>query len=100
MEHIFEKLPRLHILSEEMGQPYQTVAAWKSRGSIPAKHDLMLVEISLRHGKGLSLDELAKARAAPPASAAWPSSSATGRIGRSNMAGPTARSLPPPASRR
>ncbi len=71
MEHIFSIWPTISDLAEDAKVPYPTAAAWKQRGSIPAKHDLALVEAASRRGAVLTLEMLAKARmlSAPAAEA-------------------------------
>lgn len=67
MEHIFAKWPRLSDLAADLGKPYQTVAAWKQRNSIPAQYDLDLIRAAKARGESLTLDDLAQARAREPA---------------------------------
>lgn len=62
MERILKLWPSLVALSDDLGKPYPTVAAWKQRGNIPAKYDLALVRAARSRGKKLSLEMLAKAR--------------------------------------
>jgi len=70
MENIFSLWPSLVDMAKDLGRGYPTVAAWKQRGSIPAKYDLDLVEAAERRGAVLSLADLAEARRAPVASGA------------------------------
>jgi len=70
MEDIFNKWPTLADLARDLGKPYQTVAAWKQRGSIPAKHDLDLVRLAGLRGEVLTLEAIAKARAVQATGAA------------------------------
>jgi hypothetical protein len=67
MEHILTIWPTLADLAADLQKPYQTVAAWKQRGRIPADHDLDLIEAAKRRGRTLTLEELARARRALPA---------------------------------
>lgn len=62
MENIFSLWNNLSDLSKDINVPYQTVAAWKQRGSIPAKYDMDLVEAASRRGQRLTLDDMAQAR--------------------------------------
>ena len=62
MEQIFTIWPTLADMSKALRVPYPTVAAWKQRGSIPAKHDLDLIEAAAAQGRQLTLAELASAR--------------------------------------
>lgn len=68
MEHIFGIWPRLTDLAADLGRPYPTVAAWKQRGSIPARYDMELVRAARARGADLTLEQLAQARAAREAS--------------------------------
>jgi hypothetical protein len=63
MEHIFNIWPRLSDLAADLGKPYQTVAAWKRRGSIPAENDLQLIQAAEKRGASLTFEQLALARA-------------------------------------
>ena len=54
--------PTLADLASDLGKPYQTVAAWKQRGRVPADHDLDLIEAARKRGADLTLEELAQAR--------------------------------------
>ncbi|ETX26549.1 hypothetical protein RISW2_22860 [Roseivivax isoporae LMG 25204] len=51
-------------MSRDLGENYQTVAAWKRRGNIPAKYDLKVIAAAKSRGRKLSLEDLAHARAA------------------------------------
>jgi hypothetical protein len=62
MQHILRIWPTLSDLAKEIGKPYQTVAAWKQRGRIPADHDLKLIAAAKDRGATLTLEELAEAR--------------------------------------
>jgi len=64
MEHIAHIWPSIAALASDLGRPYQTVAAWKLRGRIPADYDLDLIEAARKRGKRLTLEELAEARRA------------------------------------
>ncbi|MGN7867754.1 hypothetical protein [Paracoccus sp. 22332] len=64
MEHITHIWPKIADLAADLGKPYQTVAAWKLRGRIPADYDLDLIAAAKKRGKRLSLEDLAKARRA------------------------------------
>ncbi|MFD2842114.1 helix-turn-helix domain-containing protein [Paracoccus cavernae] len=60
-------------LAADLGMSYQTVAAWKRRGRIPAEYDLPLIDAARRRGGRLTLSTLALARASkrrPPEDAA------------------------------
>ena len=63
MDHIFRIWPSLGDLAADLGKPYPTVAAWKHRGSIPARYDLALIRAAKARGRGLTLEQLAHARA-------------------------------------
>ncbi|AGT08333.1 hypothetical protein JCM7686_1227 [Paracoccus aminophilus JCM 7686] len=63
MTHIFHIWPKMADLAADLGLSYQTVAAWKRRGRIPAEYDLSLIEAANRKGCSLTLDVLAHARA-------------------------------------
>lgn len=62
MEHIFSLWPTLSDLARDLDKPYQTVAAWSRRGSIPARYDLDLIDCARKRGHSLSLNDLAEAR--------------------------------------
>ena len=62
MEHILNIWPNLKALADDIGSPYQTVAAWKQRGRIPADHDFALIAAASRRGEVLTLETLANAR--------------------------------------
>jgi hypothetical protein len=62
MKHIFDIWPTLSDLAADLGRPYPTVAAWKQRGSIPARYDLKLVQAAEKRGRTLSFEDLALAR--------------------------------------
>ena len=64
MENILNLWPTLTQLSQDIAVPYPTVAAWKRRGSIPAKFDLDLIDAAQRRGHVLTLDDIAQARRA------------------------------------
>lgn len=64
MEHIARIWPKTTELARDMGVPYTTAAAWMQRGSIPAKHDLDLIDAAKRRGETLTLEMLAEARRA------------------------------------
>lgn len=63
MDTIFDLWPSLAALASDLDRPYPTVAAWKQRGSIPAKYDSALIFAARARGKELSLEDLAEARA-------------------------------------
>lgn len=67
--HIWPTIAALRADLEEIkgaGQvPYQTVAAWKRRGRIPADYDFELIEAAKRRGHRLTHEDLARARRAP-----------------------------------
>lgn len=70
MEHILTLWPSMAELADDLGKPYPTVAAWKQRGSIPARYDLDLIRAATARGKSLTLEQLAASRANPPLRAA------------------------------
>lgn len=65
MEHVFRLWPSLAALADDLGKPYPTVAAWKQRGSIPARYDIALVRAAQRRGQVLTFAQLAEARSNP-----------------------------------
>jgi hypothetical protein len=65
MERILGIWPTLSALAADLKLPYPTVAAWRQRGSIPAKHDLDLIEAAKLRGHELSLRDLAQMRRDP-----------------------------------
>lgn len=54
--------PTLADLAKDLGKPYPTVAAWKQRGSIPARYDMALISAAKQRGRNLTLEQLARAR--------------------------------------
>jgi hypothetical protein len=68
MEHVFSIWPTLAHLATELRLPYQTVASWRQRGSIPARYDLEIVRLARARGSDLSLERLAEIRATPSTS--------------------------------
>lgn len=48
----------LESMSEDLDAPYQTVAAWKRRGAIPAERWPQLIEIAKQRGLSLDLETL------------------------------------------
>ena len=74
MEHIAHIWPTMASLAVDLGKPYQTVAAWKLRGRIPADYDLDLIEAAKRRGHKLTLSALAEARRAAVVSGDHPPS--------------------------
>ena len=62
MEHIAHIWPRTLDLASDLNKPYQTVAAWKKRGRIPAGYDFDLIEAARKRGHVLTLEQLALAR--------------------------------------
>lgn len=63
MERIFRIWPTLADLADDLGKPYTTVASWRARGSIPAKHYLALVRAAESRGHTVTVQELAEATA-------------------------------------
>ncbi|MEB3419932.1 hypothetical protein ACFSDD_11170 [Salipiger marinus] len=63
MDHITHIWPTMADLASDLGKPYSTVAAWKQRGSIPAKYDMSLIRAAKARGACLTLEHLAEARA-------------------------------------
>jgi hypothetical protein len=60
VDDIIALWPSAGALARELGLPYQTVAAWKARGSIPAAHWRALVSAAKRSGYyGVDLEALA-----------------------------------------
>jgi hypothetical protein len=70
MERIFAIWPKLSDMSADLGRPYSTVAAWKQRGSIPAKFDRDLIAAAAKRGASLSFEDMANARATKTTEAA------------------------------
>lgn len=64
MKEIFAIWPTTAALADDLGKPYATVASWRGRGSIPARYDLDLIRAASARGKRLTLEQIAKARAA------------------------------------
>lgn len=64
MEHIFTLWPSIADLAKDLGKPYPTVAAWHQRKSIPGRYDLELLECARKRGINLTLEEIARYRAA------------------------------------
>ncbi len=68
MEHLERIWPSSAALKADLDAvkgadvPYQTVAAWKRRGRVPAEYDLDLIEAAKRRGETLTLEDLALAR--------------------------------------
>lgn len=63
MEHIFDIWPTLKDMASDLRRPYQTVAAWRARKSIPAKYDADLVRCAKARGETITFEELAQLRA-------------------------------------
>lgn len=70
MEHIAHIWPTMAELAADLEKPYTTVAAWKQRGSIPAKYDTKMIQAARGRGHTLTYDELAAARDGASTSAA------------------------------
>jgi hypothetical protein len=64
MQTIFDMWPTTAELASDLGIPYTTVASWRARGSIPAKHDLDLIAAAAARGPELKLETLAELRRA------------------------------------
>lgn len=62
MQHVFEIWPTMAEMAKDLQKPYQTVASWKARNSIPADYDLDVVDAAQNRGFNLSLESLARAR--------------------------------------
>ena len=71
MEHIESIWPKFADLAKDLGLPYPTVAAWRQRGNIPAKHDLDLIEAAKRRGRDLTLQQLAEMRRPHSENSEW-----------------------------
>jgi hypothetical protein len=65
MDHVFAIWPTLAHLAADLRLPYQTVASWRQRGSIPARYDLEIIRLAKARGADLTLERLAELRAAP-----------------------------------
>jgi hypothetical protein len=63
MENILRIWPTMADLAADLGIPYQTVAAWKNRGRIPATYDVQIVDAAKARGVPLTFEALAVARA-------------------------------------
>lgn len=63
MDQIFALWPSLADLAADLRKPYQTVASWRQRGSIPARYDQDIVRAAAARGKELTFEDLARARA-------------------------------------
>lgn len=68
MDRIFAIWPSLAQLAADINRPYPTVAAWRQRGSIPAKYDFDLIRAAEARGCALTLEDIARARAAASSS--------------------------------
>lgn len=66
MEKVFSIWPNAAELAREIGENPVTVRAWRSRGSIPADRDAILIEAAKRIGATLTLEELSEARRRAP----------------------------------
>lgn len=64
MEKVFRIWPNAAELARALGENPVTVRSWRNRGSIPADRDLLLVEAAKRKGVSLTLEDLARERAA------------------------------------
>lgn len=62
MENIFVLFGTTAEMARALGEGYQTVASWRRRGSIPAKHDKKIISAAKRRGKRLTYEDLAEAR--------------------------------------
>jgi hypothetical protein len=62
MEHIAHIWATMADLAADLGKPYTTVAAWKQRGSIPAKYDTPIIRAASARGHVLTYEDLAAAR--------------------------------------
>jgi len=63
---IFDNLGGVTCVARETGLPLGTVSAWKTRGSIPARHWTALVALAKRRGaKAVTHAALAEAHASP-----------------------------------
>ncbi len=62
MEHIFALFGTTAEMARALDEGYQTVASWRRRGSIPAKHDKKIISAAKRRGKRLTYEDLAEAR--------------------------------------
>lgn len=65
MDHIFSIWPTVADMARDLGENPVTVRAWRQRGSIPAKHDLAIIECARERGAEVTLEEMARFRAAP-----------------------------------
>lgn len=58
MEHIKRIWPKTADLAHDLGVPYTTAAAWKQRGSIPAKHFAAMIVAAQARGESLTFEML------------------------------------------
>lgn len=52
-------------LGAALGVPRETVKKWSQRGSIPAEHDIAIVSAAKERALPITLDTMARMRAAP-----------------------------------
>lgn len=62
---LFAKFGGAAALSELLGLPYQTVAAWKRRGIIPARHQRAILLAARECGIDITADDLIGVERAP-----------------------------------
>ena len=63
MQQVFEIWPTMAEMARDLGLSPINVRHWKRRG-IPPKHDLQIVQAARKRGASLSLESLARLRAA------------------------------------
>jgi Bacteriophage CI repressor helix-turn-helix domain len=63
MKRIFNIWPTVAEMARELDKPYQTVASWKSRGSIPGEFDTDIVRCAKVRGVDLTFEQIALERA-------------------------------------
>lgn len=63
MDQLFSLWPTAADMARDIGENPVTVRSWRTRGSIPAKHDLKIIERARQKGGSITFEDLARARA-------------------------------------
>ncbi|MGP9804057.1 hypothetical protein [Paracoccus sp. NSM] len=61
---VFDQWPSMAELARDLREPYDAVLSWRRRSSIPARADLALIRAAEARAIDLTLEGLARARAA------------------------------------